>query len=186
MTLLVVGLLIFFSVHSFAMFRGARQRVVDRIGALPYRGLFSVASLVGFVLLVMGYGGAPRVELWAPPLALRYVALALMWPAMVFLAAMYAPGYIKAKIKNPMLIAVKTWALAHLLANGDLASIVLFGAFLVWGVVDLIAVKRSGRSPVVAAPRAVFDVLALVVGTGLYLLIVFYAHVYIAGVALWA
>jgi uncharacterized membrane protein len=94
------------------------------------------------------------------------------------------PGYIKARVKNPMLMALKTWALAHLLSNGDLASILLFGAFLTFGVVDLIAVKRTGRSAVVADPKAVFDAVAVVAGLGIYALIVFWAHVYIAGVPL--
>ena len=91
-----------------------------------------------------------------------------MLPVFVLLAAAYVPGHIKARVGNPMLMALKTWALAHLLVNGDLASMLLFGAFLAFGVVDLIAVKRTGRSAVVDKPRALFDVLAVVVGLVVY------------------
>lgn len=165
---LIAGLALFFAAHSFTMFRDARQALVDRLGPLAYRGLYSVVSLIGFVLIVRGYGHAPIVDVWVPPPALRHLTMLLMLPVFVLLAAAYLPGNIKARIRNPMLMALKTWALAHLLINGDLRSLLLFGAFLAWGVVDLIAVKRSGRSPVVARPRVVFDVVAVVVGLALY------------------
>ena len=184
MTLLITGLVTFFIVHSFSMFRTARQGVIDRIGALPYRGLYSVLSLGSFVLLVMGWGDAPRVDIWSPPPLMRPLTMALMFVAMVLLASMYLPGYIKAKTKNPMLLALKTWAFAHLLANGDLASMLLFGSFLVWAVIDLIAVKRSGRSSVVDNPRPVFDIVGVGVGGALWLLIVLWAHPYISGMPL--
>lgn len=181
MTLLIVGLAIFFAVHTFTMFRDARQRAVDRLGALPYRGLYSLISLGGFVLLVMGYGDAPKIALWAPPVWTRHVAMVLMIPVFVLLVAANVPGNIKARLGNPMLIAVKTWALAHLIANGDLASVILFGSFLAWSVVDLIAVKRSGRSSVVAEPKAAFDVVAVVVGLGIYALLLVWAHPWVSG-----
>ena len=186
MTLLVFGLVIFFAAHSFTMFRDLRQVLVDRIGALPYRGLYSLLSLGGFVLIIIGFGDAPRIELWAPPTWMRYVTILLMLPALVMVIAANMPGYIKAKLKNPMLIGLKTWAFAHLLSNGDLASMLLFGTFLVWAVIDLIAVKRSGRSAVVAQPRAMFDGIALIIGLGVYAVLFAYAHVYIAGLPLMA
>ncbi|MCZ6895411.1 MAG: NnrU family protein [Gammaproteobacteria bacterium] len=182
MTTLVAGLVIFFAVHTFTMFRGARDQLVAKLGPLPYRGLYSLISIAGFVLLVMGYADAPRIAVWAPPIWMRHVTMLLMLPVFILLPAMYLPGYIKARVKNPMLIAVKTWAFAHLLINGDLASILLFGSFLVFCVVDLIVVKRTGRSPVVAEPKAVYDVVAVVAGLGIYVLIAAWAHVYIAGV----
>lgn len=182
MTLLVAGLAIFFAAHSFTMFRGARAQLVERLGALPYRGLFSLVSLAGFVLVVMGYGDAPRIPVWAPPPFMRHLTMLFMLPVFVLLVSAYLPGHIKARVKNPMLMALKTWALAHLLVNGDLASMLLFGAFLAWGVVDLVAVKRSGRSSVVAEPLVAYDVVAVVIGLGIYALIVTRLHVYIAGV----
>ena len=120
------------------------------------------------VVIVHGYGHSPRVDICLPPAVLRHLTLLLMLPVFVLLAAAYVPGHIKARVGNPMLMALKTWALAHLLVNGDLASMLLFGAFLAFGVVDLIAVKRTGRSAVVDKPRALFDVLAVVVGLVIY------------------
>ena len=184
MTLLVAGLLVFFAAHTFTMFRGVRQQVVDKIGTLPYRGLYSVVSLTGFIMIVMGYGDAPKVLLWDTPLWLRYTAMILMLPVFVCMAAVYLPGHIKATLKNPMLIGLKTWAFCHLLLNGDLASALLFGAFLTWAVIDLIAVKRSGRSSVVENPKPVFDIAAVAIGLGIYALIYFFAHPYLSGVAL--
>jgi uncharacterized membrane protein len=165
---LTAGLVLFFAAHAFSMFREARARLLAKLGALPYRGLYLLVSLAGFALIVHGYAQAPRIDVWLPPVALRHVTMLLMLPVFVLLAAAYVPGHIKARLGNPMLLAVKTWALAHLLINGDLASMLLFGAFLAFGVVDLIAVKRGGRSSVVETPHALFDVLAVVVGFIVY------------------
>ena len=178
----IAGLALFFSAHTFILFRDARAAAIDKLGMLGYRGLFSLVSIGGFVLLVMGYADAPRVTVWAPPPWLRHVTMLLMLPTFVILVAAYVPGYIKAKLKNPMLIAVKTWALAHLLSNGDLASMVLFGAFLTFGVIDLIAVKRSGRSAVVESPKAIYDVVAVIAGIVLYAVFVMWLHTVLIGV----
>ena len=166
------------------MFRGARAGLVDKLGAGRYKGLYSVISLIGLVVLVIGYANAPRIGIWVPPLWMQHLTMLLMLPVFTLAVAANVPGHIKAKVKNPLLMATKTWALAHLLINGDVASMLLFGAFLTFGVVDLIAVKRTGRSSVVAEPKAIFDVVAVVVGLGIYALIVLWAHVYIAGVPL--
>ena len=184
MVLLVAGLFIFFAAHSFTLFRGARARAIDKLGEGPYKGLYSVVALVGLVLLVMGYADAPRIGVWVPPSWMRHVTMLLMLPVFILFVAANMPGHIKAKVKNPLLMATKTWATAHLLANGDRTSIVLFGAFLAFCVVDLIAVKRTGRSAVVAEPKVVYDVIAVVAGLSIYALIVFWAHVYIAGMPL--
>jgi uncharacterized membrane protein len=184
MTTLILGLVLFFAAHSFTMFRTARSRVVERLGVLPYRGLYSLLALVGFVLIVLGYGDAPRIALWTPPYWLRHVTMVLMLPVFVLLVAAYLPGHLKARVGNPMLIALKTWAFAHLLANGDLASVLLFGAFLAWAVIDLVAVKRGGRTPVVAAPRALYDVVAVIAGLALYAGFVSGLHRLVSGVPL--
>ena len=181
---LTVGLALFFAAHSFTMFRDARASLVARLGALPYRGLYSLVSLAGFALIVHGYGQAPRIEVWLPPAALRHLTMLLMLPVFVLLAAAYMPGHIKARVRNPMLMALKIWALSHLLSNGDFASMLLFGTFLLFAVVDLMAVKRSNRSPVVAAPRALFDVLAVVVGLVIYGGFVMGLHRALIGVSL--
>ena len=186
MTLLVAGLVVFFAAHSFCMFRNARAALVDRLGALPYRALFSLVSLAGFVAIVMGYGDAPRIAIWSPPAWTRHVTMLLMVPVFILLVAAYLPCNIKARLRNPMLIAVKTWALAHLVANGDLASMVLFGSFLAWAVADMIAVKRSGRGAVVANPRDMLDAVAIAAGLVIYALVLTRWHVYLAGVPLMA
>lgn len=104
----IAGLALFFSAYTFILFHDARAAAIDKLGTLGYRGLLSLVSLGGFVLLVMGYANAPRVPVWAPPLWLRHVSMLLMLPAFVILVAAYVPGHIKAKLKNPMPIAVKT------------------------------------------------------------------------------
>lgn len=184
MLLFITGLVLFFAAHTFTMFRGARGRLVARLGEMPYKGLYSIVSITGFVMLVVGYGDMPLVALWTPPAWMRTVAMVLMLPVFVILVAAYLPGHLKARLGNPMLIALKTWAFAHLLANGDLASVLLFGSFLAWAVVDLIAVKRTGRSSTVAAPRAVYDGVAVAAGLGIYAAIVLWLHPYLGGVAL--
>ena len=125
--------------------------LIGRLGEGGYKGLYAVVSIVGFVLIAYGfatYRAGGYIQVWDPPTGLRHVALLLMWPAFIALVAAYSPGAIKRRLKHPMLVAVKIWALAHLLANGDLGSIILFGAFLAWAVYDRIAVKKlSWSSP---------------------------------------
>ena len=181
---LIAGLLLFFAAHTFTMFRSAREALLARLGALPYRGLYSLVSLAGFVLIVHGYGHArvSPIDIWLPPSGLKHLTMLLMLPVFVLLAAANMPGHIKARVRNPMLLAVTLWALAHLLINGHLASLVLFGAFLAYSVIDLIAVKRSGRSPVVAQPRMVFDVVAVVIGLAIYGAFVMGLHSKLIGV----
>ena len=165
MTLLIAGLALFFAGHIFTTFRGARAAAIKAIGERSYKIAYSAFALAGFALIIVGWGARPMVTVWEPPYWTRYVAQALMIPAMILLVAAYLPaGRIKAGAKHPMLAAVKIWAFAHLVANGDLASIVLFGAFLVYAVYDRIAVKgRAGTSPVVAGP-ARNDLIAVAVG----------------------
>lgn len=179
---LTAGLAIFFAAHTFTMFRDAREALVTRLGARPYRGLYSLISLVGFALMVHGYAHAPRVDVWLPPPGLRHLTLLLMVPAFVLLAAAYLPGHIKAAVRNPMLLALMTWALGHLLINGDLASMLLLASFLLYAVINLIAVTRGGRSPQVPAPRVSFDVLAIVLGALIYAGFVMGAHEFLIGV----
>ncbi len=184
MAVFVLGLVLFFAAHTFSMFRVPRERLVQRIGALPYRGLYTLVSLAGFVLLIVGYGDAPRIDIWAPPGFLRHLTMLLMLPVFVLLVAAYVPGHLKARLGNPMLLALKTWALAHLLVNGDLASMLLFGSFLLWAVADLMAVKRSGRSSRVAHPKVMFDVVAVVSGLAIYVAFVLWLHTRLIGVPL--
>ncbi len=134
--------------------------------------VYAVVSLVGFALLVYGYGLARQapVVLYTPPDGLRHVALLLMLPVFVLLLAAYLPGRIKTAAKHPMLLATKLWATAHLLANGTLADVLLFGGFLAWAVADRISLKRRAPRPMpgMGPPRVLNDVIAVVGGLGLY------------------
>lgn len=146
MLYLVLGLAIFLGAHSVRIFAEEwRSRMVARIGAQAWKGAFSLVSLLGFALLVWGFGQARQqpVQIWAPPIALRHLASLLTLIAFVLLAAAYVPGNgIKARLHHPMVLAVKVWALAHVLANGNLAHLVLFGSFLVWAILDFSASRR--------------------------------------------
>lgn len=185
MALLIVGLILFFGAHSLAIVAPAwRQRMIDGGGEGRIKGLVSVISLAGFVLLVWGYGAARPVTpvLYTPPMGLKHFSLLLMLPVFPLLVSTYLPGRIKAAVKHPMLTAVKTWSLAHLLSNGTLADVLLFGSFLAWAVVDRISIKRRGGKPAPAAGTIVNDVIAVVVGLGLYVAFIFGLHQWLFGV----
>lgn len=154
MTYLILGLIIFLGAHSVRIVADEwRTRTIQRIGAQPWKGLFSLVSLLGFALIVWGFGQARQqpVQLWAPPIALRHLASLLTLIAFVLLAAAYVPGNgIKARVHHPMVLSVKVWALAHLLANGNVAHVLLFGSFLVWAILDF---SSSRRRDVAASTR---------------------------------
>lgn len=180
------GLAIFFATHYFTAFR-SRADGVRPLGLArgPYMGLYSVVTLAGFVLMVWGFANLkPWIPIWTPPAFTRHIAMLLMVPAIVLIVAAYLPtGYIKKAIKHPMLAAVKLWAFSHLIANGDLASIILFGSFLIYGVVDRIAVKRRGDEGAANAnPNILGDLLAIAIGGGLYAAIIYYLHPLLFGV----
>ena len=185
---LVTGLVIFLGVHSIRILAPAwRERMVARLGAAPWKGLYSVASLVGFVLIVGGYAAAriDPVVLYQPPSWLRHVSMLLMLPVFPLLLAAYLPGRIKAAVKHPMLTATKAWALAHLLANGMLGDVLLFGGFLAWAVADRISVgKRPVRDIPGAPPGRFNDLIAVVGGLVLYGVFVAWGHRALVGVPL--
>jgi uncharacterized membrane protein len=187
MTLLIFGLVIFLGVHSVSIFAVAwRDAQVARRGEQAWKGLYSIVSLIGFVLIVYGYGQARQapIALYTPPAAMRHIALLLMLPVFPLLAASGLPGRIKSAAKHPMLLAVKLWATAHLLANGNLADVLLFGAFLAWAVADRISVKRRPIRPVPSAPaRPINDVIVVVVGMALYVAFLLWGHAWLIGVS---
>lgn len=189
MTYLIIGLLLFLGVHSIAIFAPAwRNGMVAKLGDAPWKALYAVASVIGFILLVHGYAAA-RAEplvLFTPPLWTRHLAALLMLPVFPLLFAVYLPGRIKAAVKHPMLTATKAWALAHLLANGTLADVLLFGGFLAWAVLDRIAVgKRAVPQKTLVPPvnSRFNDVLAVVGGLAVYVVFVAWAHQRLIGVA---
>ena len=149
LTVEILGLVIFLGAHVFVTMRDRRAALVARIGEWPYRGLFSLVSILGVVLLAYGfasYRAAGMIVVWNPPAWTRHIVVVLMWPASIMVAAAYIPGNIKRVLKHPMLVGVKTWAFAHLCANGDLGGIILFGAVLAWAVYDRITLKHRSRS----------------------------------------
>lgn len=187
MSMLLLGLVLFLGVHSVSIVAPAwRDAMAARLGVGAWKGIYSLVSLVGFLLMLKGYALA-RLEpslVWVPPLGLRHVAALLMLPVFPLLFAAYLPGRIRTAARHPMLAAVKFWALAHLLANGMLADIVLFGSLLVWAVLDRISLKRRTPRASPAAPaRPLNDVLAVVLGLVVYALFVMGAHRALFGVA---
>jgi uncharacterized membrane protein len=188
MTLLILGLAVFLGIHSVSIVApAARDRCVAVLGANAWRGIYSLISLAGFVLLVYGYGLARQspTVLYVAPLWLRHLAIVLMVPVFPLLIAAYMPGRIKSAVKHPMLVAVKTWALAHLLANGMLADVLLFGGFLAWAVADRISLKRRVARPVAGAPPSRWnDVIAVVAGLAIYALVLCCLHRLLTGIPL--
>ncbi len=185
MIILIAGLVIFLGVHTFTTLREPRAALIGRIGEGAYKGLYSLVSAAGLVLIVWGFGryrGDGYIPVWDPPFGLRHLTLLLMWFSFVALVAANAPaGWIKGVLRHPMLVGVKIWALAHLLANGDLGSLILFGSLLAWAVYDRIAVKRRGDA---GAPRSGFtsgDAIAIVGGTLAYGAM-FWLHPWLIGV----
>ncbi len=184
--ILVAGLVVFFSTHVFITFRGARAGVIEKLGPYGYRALFALVSTVGLALIVWGYGqyrAHELIQVWSPPAFMRHITVGLMFFAVIFITAAFIPSHIKAKLKHPMLASVKTWALAHLLSNGDLGSILLFGGFLAWGVYARIAAKRRGDLGTTTAPEGwINDVLVVVIGIVVYLALGYAFHPMIIGV----
>lgn len=156
------------------------------MGVLPWQAIYSVLAIIGFVLIVYGYGMARQdpTILYSPPTWLRHVSMLLLVFIFPLLLAAYLPGKIQKATKHPMLAATKIWAFAHLLANGALADVVLFGAFLAWAVVDRISLKRRTPLPVPGAPPSrLNDWIAVVLGLGIYVAFVLWLHKLLIGVS---
>ncbi|MET0869666.1 MAG: NnrU family protein [Methyloceanibacter sp.] len=186
MTLLIIGIIVFLGVHLLPTITDLRARLVSSVGEAGYKGAFSLLSLASLALLIYGYATAPLVQLWSPPQWTRWVPIILMLPAFIFLVAAYLPGRIRARLKHPFLVAIKTWALAHLLANGDLASVILFGSFLAYAVYDRITLKHRRPSSIVGIEgpeRPQNDVIAVVLGTVLYAVFLVWLHPLLIGTA---
>jgi len=183
----ILGLVVFLGAHVFVTMRDHRAAVVARIGEWPYRGLFSLVSIIGIVLIGYGfaaYRAAGPIMVWYPPGWTRHIVVALMWPVSIMIAAAYIPGNIKRVLKHPMLVGVKTWAFAHLCANGDLGGIILFGSVLAWAVYDRITLKRrkDAGAPPIPVGGTKNDIIAIVVGTIIYLALGFVFHPVVIGV----
>jgi len=188
MNVLLLGLVIFFGGHSVSIVNDPwRGRMVAKMGEWPWKGLYALASLIGFVLIVWGYALARHdpVVVYTPPGWLHPVAMVLLVPVFPLLLATYLPGRIRAAAQHPMLVATKLWAVAHLLANGMLADVLLFGAFLVWAVLDRISMKHRTQRPVPSVPPSrVNDLIAVAGGLALYAAFVLWLHGWLIGIPL--
>lgn len=170
MVYLIAGLVIFLGVHSVRIVAdGWRTQTRARMGEGAYRGLYSLLSLLGFALIIYGFGVAREtpILLWTPPVGMRHAASLLTLVAFILLAAAYVPrNGIKARVHHPMVLGVKSWALAHLLANGNLAHVLLFGSFLAWGVLCFIAARRRDRTAETQYPLGTLSATAITVAVG--------------------
>ena len=188
MYLLIAGLIIFLGLHSVRIVaEGWRSRKLAQWGEGAWKGMYSVLSIAGFALIVWGYGQArlATVVLWVPPVATRHIAATLMLLAMILLVAAYVPGNaIKAKLHHPMILGVKTWAFAHLLANGNLADVLLFGSFLAWAVADFISSRKRDRAAGTVYPtgKTMPTVITGVLGLAVYGAFVMVLHKWLFGV----
>lgn len=188
MAILIIGVVLFIITHSVRSIAPAfRQAMIEKMGAQGWRGMYSLVSLLSLGLMIYGYAVAPRIDVWFPPVWTAHIAVTLMLVAMICLVAGLLPaGHIAVKTKHPMLLSVKIWAFAHLLANGDLASIILFGALLAWAVFVRISLKRRQRSgelslrPFVSSRN---DILALAIGLLVWLAFLMKLHQWLFNVA---
>ena len=185
---MILGLVLFLGVHLLTTQRDLRARFVASLGEGAYKLGYALASFAGLALVVWGfseYRAAGQIQIWNPPAAFKHITEALMLPAVILAVAAYIRGRIYATLKHPLLAAVKLWAAAHLLANGDLGSIILFGSFLAWAVFDRISLKRradAGGPPIpVGGPGN--DAIAVAVGVGAYLALGFVFHPVVIGVS---
>ena len=184
--ILVLGLVLFLGGHSLRIVAPAgRDALAARLGAGPFKGLYSLVALIGFVLVVWGFSAASAdyVQVYSPPAGLRHVTVALMAAALVLaVASALPPGRISRAVRHPLLVATILWALGHLFVNGDRAGVVLFGTFLAWAVVDL-AVQVTRPAAAAVPPSAGSDVAAVVVGAALYGLLLWRLHAWLFGVS---
>lgn len=188
MILFVVGLLLFLGVHSTRVFaEGWRGATIARIGEGPWKGIYSVVSIAAFVLLVWGYGRARhQMPIWDPPQAMHYLTVLLMVPAFVLFVAAYVPrNGIKAKLHHPQVLSVKLWAFAHLLSNGNLADVLLFGGFLAWAILSYSAARKRDRAAATVYPPGTLQgtIVCVVVGLAIYAAFLFGLHTWLIGVA---
>ena len=196
MLLLILGLVLFLATHAFTMARAPRAEIMGRIGENRYKLGYTALSLLGLVLIGVGfhdYRMSGMIPVWDPPTWTRHLALSLVLLAFISIAATYVPSHIRAKAKHPMLLAVKIWATAHLLANGDLGSMLLFGGFLAWAVGARIAAKRReraaglpmGGAAAVAPAGWRNDVLVVAIGAAAWFVFARYLHYPVIGVPVW-
>jgi len=184
---MILGLCLFFAAHIFTTRRESRAKLIAGIGEGSYKIIYSLVSLAGLALIVWGfahYRATGWIDVWYPPKALKHITVALMLPAVILVVASYIRGRIYTTLKHPMLAGIKLWAAAHLLANGDLGSIILFGSFLGWAIFDRVSLKHRTDAGAPPIPVGGFtnDLIAVAVGVVAYIAIVFTFHPVVIGV----
>jgi uncharacterized membrane protein len=184
---MILGLVLFLGVHTLTTRRALRARLIASVGEGGYKGGYALVALLGLALIVWGfadYRATGWIEVWFPPTAFKHITIALMLPAVILVVASYLRGRIYTMLKHPMLAAVKLWAAAHLLANGDLGSIILFGSSLAWAVFDRISLKHRADtgSPPIPVGGIGNDLIAVAVGIVAYLALAFVFHPVVIGV----
>jgi uncharacterized membrane protein len=186
LAIMVAGLVVFIGSHVFVTMRAARAALIGRIGEMPYKGAMALLSLVGLILIGYGfarYRATGWIDIWSPPRWTYFVTEFLMWPASILVVAAYIRGNIWRVLKHPMLVGVKTWAVAHLISNGDLGSMLLFGSFLGWAGYDRMTLKHRADAGASSFPEGGRrnDLIAIAVGTVLYLLLGLVFHPLVIG-----
>jgi uncharacterized membrane protein len=187
LAVMILGLALFFAAHVFTTKRKARAQAIARLGDGTYKVLYALVSLAGLALIVWGFGqyrATGWIDVWYPPKALKHITVALMLPAVILVVASYIRGRIYTTLKHPMLAGIKLWAFGHLLANGDLGSIILFGSFLAWAVYDRISLKHrsDAGAPPIPVGGVTNDLIAVAVGIVAYLALAFAFHPAVIGV----
>jgi uncharacterized membrane protein len=185
LAILILGLVVFLVTHVFVTFRDTRARLMAQLG-LGYRALFGLVAIIGLALVVWGYAhyrAQGLIPVWSPPAFMPHITVGLMLLAVIAFTAYFISSHIKMWLKHPMFAGIKLWAFAHLLSNGDLGSILLFGSFLTWGIYARIAAKRRGDLGATSAPAGwTNDVILVVLGVVVFLLLGYYFHPYVIGV----
>jgi len=184
---MILGLALFFGVHILTTQRDMRDRLIAAMGEGAYKIVYSLVSVAGLALIVRGFGhyrATEWIQIWSPPTVLKHLNLALMLPAVILVVAAYIRGRIYTTVKHPMLAGVKLWAFGHLLANGDLGGIILFGSFLAWAVYDRISLRHRADpgAPPIPVGGLTNDVIAVGVGLVAYLALAFAFHPVVIGV----
>jgi len=186
MLILITGLLIFFTVHSISIVNESwRDSMVDQLGISLWRGLYSLVATIGLLLIIWGYVLARQQPLliYPPSIWLHRISLILLIPVFPLILATWLPGNIKAKVKHPMLLAIKIWALAHLLSNGMFSDVILFGSFLIWSIINLRSMQtRRVRTDPNTKAFVANDTLCVTIGIGLYILVSLWLHDWLVGV----
>ena len=187
LTVMILGLVLFLGVHTLTTQRERRADLIARVGEGGYKAGYALVSLAGLALIVWGfahYRATGWIDVWSPPNALKHVTVALMLPAVILVVAAYIRGRIYTALKHPMLAGVKLWAAAHLIANGDLGSIILFASFLAWAVFDRISLKRraDAGAPPIPVGGLGNDLIAVAIGIVVYLALAFAFHPVVIGV----